>query len=36
MSDVSTSIQCLPQDLANNERLIEISEELASDILWAI
>ena len=33
-SDVSTSIQCLPQDFANSERLIEIVEGFASDILW--
>ena len=33
--DVSASIQCLPRDLENSERLIEILEELASDILWA-
>ena len=34
-SDVSTSIQCLPRDFDNNERLIEIVEGFASDILWA-
>ena len=34
-SEVLASIQCLPRDLANGERLIEILEGLASDILWA-
>lgn len=34
-SEILASIQCLPRDLANSERLIEILEGLASDILWA-
>ncbi len=33
-SDVSTSIQCLQRDFANSERLIEIVEGFASEILW--
>lgn len=34
-SEVLASIQGLPRDLANSERLIEILEGLASDLLWA-
>lgn len=34
-SDVSASIQCLLRDLANNEQLMEILEELATKLLWA-
>ena len=34
-SDISASIQCLPRDLANSDRLIEMLEELTSEILWA-
>ena len=33
--EILTSTQCRPQDFANSERLIEILEGLASDILWA-
>lgn len=34
-TEILISTQCLPRDLANSERLIEIFEELASQILWA-
>ena len=34
-SDVWASIQCLPRDLANDEQLMEILEELATKLLWA-
>lgn len=34
-TEILISTQCLPRDLANSERLIEILDGLASEILWA-